>query len=60
MYIRRPAVAGSFYPADSEKLKKMICGYISQAEKDQEPVKGKLYGIISPHAGYIYSGPVAA
>ncbi len=60
MYIRKPAVAGSFYPADPEKLKKMICGYISQAEKDKEKVKGRLYGIISPHAGYIYSGPVAA
>ena len=60
MYIRKPAVAGSFYPADPDKLKKMICGYISQAEKEKEQVKGKLYGIISPHAGYIYSGPVAA
>jgi len=60
MYIRRPAVAGSFYPADPDKLKKMICGYISNAEKEQELHKGKLYGIISPHAGYIYSGPVAA
>lgn len=60
MYIRRPAVAGSFYPADPDKLKKMICGYISHAEKDQELHKGKLFGIISPHAGYIYSGPVAA
>lgn len=60
MYIRKPVVAGSFYPADPDKLKKMICGYISQAEKEKEQVKGKLYGIISPHAGYIYSGPVAA
>jgi len=60
MYIRKPSVAGSFYPADPDKLKKMICGYISQAEKEQELHKGKLYGIISPHAGYIYSAPVAA
>lgn len=60
MYVRKPAVAGSFYPADPEKLKKMICGYISNAEKEKVKLKGRLYGLISPHAGYIYSGPVAA
>jgi len=60
MYIRRPAVAGSFYPSDPEKLKKVISGYISEAEKGHVELKGRIYGIVSPHAGYVYSGPVAA
>lgn len=60
MYIRRPAVAGSFYPSDPEKLKRAISSYLSEAEKDRVELKGRIYGIVSPHAGYIYSGPVAA
>lgn len=60
MYIRRPAVSGSFYPSDPEKLKKIITGYIAEAEKDNIKFSGRLYGIVSPHAGYVYSGPVAA
>lgn len=60
MYVRKPAVAGSFYPSDPEKLKKMIDGYFSEAEKEKVKLSERVYGIISPHAGYIYSGPVAA
>lgn len=60
MKVRRPAVAGSFYPDSPAKLEKMISGYILSAEEDTKPVPGRIYGIVSPHAGYIYSGPVAA
>lgn len=52
--IRRPAVAGKFYPSSPDELRKQVEGYMtSEAEKRE------VIGIISPHAGYIYSGPVA-
>lgn len=56
--IRKPAVAGYFYPADSSKLSKEIEVLLSISETKEIP--GKLFGIISPHAGYIYSGKTAA
>ena len=56
--IRKPAVAGYFYPADPSKLKSEIEYLLSAAEKREVP--GKLYGIVSPHAGYTYSGKTAA
>lgn len=61
MYIRRPAVAGSFYPGDPEELRKIISTYLNAAgDVSAEFNNDKIMGIISPHAGYIYSGPVAA
>jgi len=52
-----PSVAGSFYPAQPEQLKSMIDKFLSQAQIPQ--LKGELLGVLAPHAGYIYSGPVA-
>jgi AmmeMemoRadiSam system protein B len=61
MYIRKPAVAGSFYPADSDKLHKSVSSYLADAGKISDEFNNhRLLGIISPHAGYIYSGSVAA
>lgn len=54
--IRPAAVAGMFYPANAEQLKSDITQYLNSAHPDIEPPKA----IIAPHAGYIYSGPVAA
>ncbi|MFH0701505.1 MAG: AmmeMemoRadiSam system protein B [Candidatus Woesearchaeota archaeon] len=56
--IRKPAVAGMFYPKNAEELKKQIQGYLEQAENID--THGKLKALIVPHAGYIYSGIVAA
>ncbi|HNX53492.1 MAG TPA: AmmeMemoRadiSam system protein B [Pontiellaceae bacterium] len=53
--IREPAVAGMFYPADSGELRRMIEGFLAAAEPGAHPK-----AIIAPHAGYIYSGPIAA
>lgn len=53
---RMPAVAGMFYPAESHELRQMINGFLDQVQADGAPPKA----IIAPHAGYIYSGPVAA
>jgi AmmeMemoRadiSam system protein B len=55
--IRKPAVAGSFYPSDARQLHQTITQLLQQAAKQQGPVPK---AIIAPHAGYIYSGPVAA
>ncbi|MBI4983133.1 AmmeMemoRadiSam system protein B [Candidatus Woesearchaeota archaeon] len=56
--VRPPAVAGMFYPKNPEELKKQIDGFLQQAE--EYPLRGKLKALIVPHAGYIYSGIVAA
>jgi len=52
--IRNPVVAGQFYPASVSQLKAMIEGMVDEKVKKEEVI-----GLISPHAGYIYSGPVA-
>jgi len=64
--IRSPAVAGAFYEGTREALKRQIeeC-YTHQLGPGKVPVKssrakGKILGMVSPHAGYLYSGPVAA
>lgn len=56
--LREPAVAGSFYPGKSDELMKMLEELFSEAE--EKDIKGKILGIISPHAGYPYSGLTAA
>ena len=54
--VRKPAVAGLFYPADAQELRTQVQHYIEQVGADNAPVPK---AIIAPHAGYIYSGPVA-
>jgi AmmeMemoRadiSam system protein B/AmmeMemoRadiSam system protein A len=56
--IRPAAVAGSFYPADPAQLSSMIDGFLSKAALP--PVDGTILAAVAPHAGYPYSGPVAA
>lgn len=53
---RPPAVAGTFYPADRRQLQAMIRAFLS--EKTDEGRQPK--AIIAPHAGYVYSGSIAA
>lgn len=54
--VREPAVAGAFYPSNKEELKLMVKGFLDNAKKNLTNV----YGLVVPHAGYIYSGQVAA
>jgi len=56
--IRKPAVAGAFYPGDEENLAYMIEGDLKVCKKPS--IKGEVKAVIVPHAGYIYSGVVAA
>ncbi len=55
---RAPAVAGMFYPADPAELSAGIRAMLSAAGAGQDTRAPK--ALIVPHAGYIYSGPVAA
>jgi AmmeMemoRadiSam system protein B len=52
---RKASFAGKFYPADKNQLKKEIGGLVDKTAK-----KGTAIGCVLPHAGYIYSGKVAA
>lgn len=54
--IREPAVAGSFYPANPVELQTQLKILLSAINDNNPPPKA----MILPHAGYIYSGPVAA
>ena len=56
--VREPAVAGRFYPDSKTELTKKINNYLDKALIESLP--GKPVAIISPHAGYQYSGAVAA
>ena len=54
--VRTPAVAGMFYPNNPRQLHDQIQGYLAETKAAGPAPKA----IIAPHAGYIYSGPVAA
>ena len=56
--MRKPAVAGMFYPAQEKKLKEEVVKYLSDARKQK--LDGKLKALIVPHAGYESSAPIAA
>lgn len=56
---RPPAVAGMFYPANPQELHGMLSQYLKEAAPLVEKIVPPK-AIIVPHAGYIYSGPVAA
>jgi hypothetical protein len=56
MNIRQPAVAGMFYPGDPGELHHQVQDYLREAVAAPRSPKA----IIAPHAGYAYSGPVAA
>jgi MEMO1 family protein len=56
--IRPAVVAGTFYPSDSEELKETIQGFLSKAVVGKK--QDNLKALILPHAGYMYSGIIAA
>jgi AmmeMemoRadiSam system protein B/AmmeMemoRadiSam system protein A len=49
--------AGTWYPGKEKDLREEIAGYLKNA---RSTVAGEIYGLVSPHAAYMYSGPVAA
>lgn len=56
--IRKAVWAGQFYEANPARLSHLLDIYLESAEV--KPVSGEVVGIISPHAGYVYSGRIAA
>ncbi|NUO82255.1 AmmeMemoRadiSam system protein B [candidate division KSB1 bacterium] len=56
--IRKAAVAGKFYPSSPQALRRTVAELLAQAHLAHSP--SNLFALISPHAGYMYSGGVAA
>ncbi len=56
--IRQSVIAGNWYPGQPDALRRTLEGYLADAEKVK--LEGELKALISPHAGYAYSGPTAA
>jgi len=56
--VRKPAIAGTWYPASPVELRKQIEGFLNRVPESKP--RGQLVALISPHAGYVYSGQVAA
>jgi AmmeMemoRadiSam system protein B len=56
--LRRAAVAGSWYPAFAPELEAAVDGYLARVQAPDAP--GELVALVVPHAGLMYSGPVAA
>ncbi|NVL91830.1 MAG: AmmeMemoRadiSam system protein B, partial [Desulfobacterales bacterium] len=52
--VRRPAVANQFYPGSETDLKRDVSSRIGEVQK-----RGKALALVSPHAGYMYSGDIA-
>lgn len=55
--VRPPAVAGQFYPGNAGELRRLVESFLRTAATATGPAPK---AIIAPHAGYVYSGPVAA
>ncbi len=58
LQLRQPAVAGQFYPASQSELQAMLSDFFAQLEERKENYLPRI--IIVPHAGYVFSGKVAA
>jgi AmmeMemoRadiSam system protein B/AmmeMemoRadiSam system protein A len=58
-FVRPSAVAGAFYTSDPDDLTAQIKNFLKNVPSTK-PLPGKVVALISPHAGYIYSGQVAA
>jgi AmmeMemoRadiSam system protein B len=54
--VRRPAVAGSFYPRNPSELRALVTGFLGAVDAEPAPAVGAL----APHAGLVYSGACAA
>ena len=57
-HVREPSVSGMFYPGDPATLRKDVANYLKSADIEAPP--SDIRAVISPHAGYMYSGQVAA
>src|SRR5918996_1278089 len=61
--LRRAAVAGSWYPGRADQLEAQLDAHLGRADqvtRAEVPANADLVGLVAPHAGLVYSGPVAA
>ncbi len=58
-FVRKPAVAGRFYPSHPEELAQAVDLYLGAEPAEPEEVLGAAKACVAPHAGYMYSGRVA-
>ena len=60
--VRPSVVAGLFYPRDPVELARTVDRLLEQAHQAREPTSAQavIKGVVAPHAGYVYSGPIAA
>ncbi len=59
-HARAPAVAGLFYPDEPNALRRAVEDYLHAAKTAETDDIGHIKAVIAPHAGYIYSAPIAA
>ena len=57
--IRKPAVAGAFYPGTAGELRQVVEGHLAGV-RDLPEIDGRIMALIVPHAGLVYSGQIAA
>jgi AmmeMemoRadiSam system protein B len=58
--VRKAAVAGSWYPGSAPELAAAVDRHLAHADRGEVTFGGELVALVSPHAGLMYSGPVAA
>jgi AmmeMemoRadiSam system protein B len=58
--VRKPAVAGTWYPAEAPALAAAVDRHLAAADRVDRDLPGDLVAVVAPHAGLMYSGPVAA
>ena len=56
--VRQAAVAGTFYPSDPKELAATVDGFLAHASVPAS--KGQIVALVAPHAGYQFSGAIAA
>ncbi|MFN4245016.1 MAG: AmmeMemoRadiSam system protein B [Brevinematia bacterium] len=57
---RKPSYSGSFYPSEKFELEKMITSLIEKSDVPEHILKSDILAVVVPHAGYRYSGKIAA
>ena len=58
--VRKAAVAGTWYPESAAALAAAVDGHLATADRLGATLSGQVVALIAPHAGLMYSGPVAA
>lgn len=57
--IREPAVAGLFYPDDADELRRLVRACLAEGRRRVGDAAAPPKALIAPHAGFVYSGPIA-